>query len=769
MNVCFVSKECAGLRGGGIGTYIAEAGKALRAHGHRVWLLTTVWEEADHAKIAKLPFDRVVLAGEGVVDSDRRRMFHGDPHYGYSYLVHQTLQALATKGHTFDYIEFADYEGEGLVPFQEQRLFGTYGSTVMALMLHSPTWECFAYDGQAHRASLRIRETCSIEEDAIRLAPLVNSPSQGLRDEVMGRLGLERDVRIIRYPMELGRGPVEPTRPKPRLADLNVLYFGRIEPRKGIQELVEAFRELPDVNLRLIGGDVDYSPYGRSFRDYCQKRAPSNVVFEPPMPRPQLLERLREADVCIFPSRFENWPNTCIEAMAAGRVVIGSKHGGMAEMIEDGKSGFLVDGRSSADIVRVFRTEVSAALPRLDTIGRAAAERIRAFSDQRRYCDELMARIRQGAAALRPAPSVDVASARVTVVMPFYKDRNTVDEAVDSVLRQTHRDVELLLVNDGSPLPDADAILARQVAKSPAVRVLNKPNGGLGSARNHGVAHASGEFVLFCDADNVLRADYARIGVEVLRRRPEAHYVVGHARFFEDGTGRDLGTYNPLPFDRSSALLTNRFGDAGAFFRRSLFQEHGLRYDEVLISYEDWALWMDAQQLGLQGERVPRELYDYRVRSDSMMQVDGIPNHPALMGWLVQHHFPHASQAERDLLTTLFQVAGQSIGRVALGRCEDHLPHRAPQPPAQPHQPAEARPEPASVALRSAPETTVQAPVERPTPPEQAMSRRVDSKPLRYKFVDEISRWSRKVPGANFLLRSVLGGMFTLGRRLRGR
>ena len=110
MKVCFVSKECAGLRGGGIGTYIAEAGKALRAHGHRVVLVTTLWDEADRKKLAALPFDRVLLAGDGVPAERRHRMFHGDPHYGYSWLVHQTLLA---AGEQFDYIEFADYEGEG--------------------------------------------------------------------------------------------------------------------------------------------------------------------------------------------------------------------------------------------------------------------------------------------------------------------------------------------------------------------------------------------------------------------------------------------------------------------------------------------------------------------------------------------------------------------------------------------------------------------------------------------------------------------------------
>ena len=759
MKVCYVSKEVAGLRGGGIGTYIAEAGRALRANGHEAWLITYVGNDQDRSRSRSLPFDRVVAAGDGVPAAARRRLFHGAPHYGYSYLVHQTLQALGEK---FDYIEFADYEGEGLIPFQEQRLFGSYGDTVLGLMLHSPTWECFAYDGQSHRANLHLREICNVEEEAIRIAPMINSPSAGLRDEVMGRLGLQRDVRIIRYPMSLTDGPVRPTSPKASLADLQILYFGRIEPRKGILELVQAFHHLPECRLTLIGGDVDYSPYGKSFRDYCQKRAPANVTFREPMPRDELLKLLVGTDVCIFPSRFENWPNTCIEAMAAGRVVIGSRHGGMSEMIEHGVSGFLVDGRSSDDIVRVFRSDLQRALPHLDRIGAAAAQRIRRFSDQAVYCEQLGARVAEARSRLRPPAPVATESSRVTIVMPFYKDRDTVDEAVDSAIAQTHRNLEILLVNDGSPLPDASAVLARQVAKDARVRVIDKANGGLGSARNHGIRHATGDFILFCDADNILRPDYARVGVEVLRRHPDSWFMTPHARFFEDRTREELGTYNALPFDRSACLTVNRFGDAGAFFRRALFTDQAIAYDEVLISYEDWALWMDIAQRGLQGERVPRELYDYRVRSDSMMAVDGLPNHPALMGWLVQHHLPGATQVERDCLTTLFQVAGQSIGRIALGRQSDQL---APAPTqAASHQPPPPPPSSQAPAPATAP-PQVSAPVavERTPPPMAAPT------PLRYKAVDAVSRASRAVPGLNAILRGGLGMVYRVGRKLRKR
>ena len=116
----------------------------------------------------------------------------------------------------------------------------------------------------------------------------------------------------------------------------------------------------------------------------------------------------------------------------------------------------------------------------------------------------------------------------------------------------------------------------------------------------------------------------------------------------------------------------------------------------------------------LPGETVPRVLYDYRVRDDSMMAQDGWPNHPALLGWLIQHHYPKATQGERDILTTLFQNCGQSIARVAAGQ-PDHLPPAAqpePKPAAQPEPKPAKKPEPKPAAAQVEPA---------PTPPEQAV------------------------------------------------
>lgn len=718
MRICFVSAEVTGVRGGGIGTYVAEAAKALTAHGHEVWLLIAAPDPVEMTKLDDLEgFHRVVPVARSADP-----YFHLRENYAHAQQIHDTLVSL---GETFDYIEFADYLAEGFVSIREHVLFGSYEPAIVGLTLHSPTWECLAFDKQAHRADVGIRQICNLEEEAIRTAPFLNCPSEALRDQVLSRLGLEREVAIIRYPMTLPwTTPPRPPAPRESLQKLTFLYYGRIEPRKGIDELVAAFATMPDLELELIGGDVPYSPFGGSYRDHVRLTAPRNVTFRSPLPRELLMQRVQDADVCIFPSLFENYPNTCIEAMLAARVVIGSKHGGMAEMIEHGVSGFLVDGRSPEDIVRVIQEDLREALPRLDAIGSAAAQRMRELTEPKRYVEALVARI-EAARDSRPVRPASRTDRKVTVVVPFFNDAETIGDAIDSAIGQSYQNLEILIVNDGSPLPEAEAILSGQAGKDPRIRVLSKPNGGVGTARNFALDAATGDYVMFLDADNIADPCYARTGVDVLEQFPESAFMVGLVRFFIPATGETQGIYNPLPFDRSTALLINRFGDAGAFFRRSSFVDNNLRYSEVRTAYEDWGLWMDFDRLGLRGEVVPRVMYKYRIRQDSMMETHGRANHAASISWLLHHHMAELTGEEaKAALTTILQesknhlISGLSDGSTLFLHQHDRHARRE------------------EVAPRA---------------------------PLRHKVVDEMSRVSMKVPGLNKVLRVLMAA--ASGRR----
>ena len=95
--------------------------------------------------------------------------------------------------------------------------------------------------------------------------------------------------------------------------------------------------------------------------------------------------------------------------------------------------------------------------------------------------------------------------AKVSVIVPVYNVERYLEQCVGSILRQTLRDLEILLVNDAST--DGSLALARRFEDDPRVRVIDKPHGGLGDTRNWGVREASGEYLAFVDSDDWLEDD----------------------------------------------------------------------------------------------------------------------------------------------------------------------------------------------------------------------------------------------------------------------
>ena len=94
----------------------------------------------------------------------------------------------------------------------------------------------------------------------------------------------------------------------------------------------------------------------------------------------------------------------------------------------------------------------------------------------------------------------------ITVIVPVYKAEAFLKKCTDSILTQSHRDIELLLIDDGSP--DRSGALCDAIAgEDSRVRVFHKENGGVSSARNLGLANATGEYIAFVDSDDWLEPD----------------------------------------------------------------------------------------------------------------------------------------------------------------------------------------------------------------------------------------------------------------------
>ncbi len=192
---------------------------------------------------------------------------------------------------------------------------------------------------------------------------------------------------------------------------------------------------------------------------------------------------------------------------------------------------------------------------------------------------------------------------RVSVIVPAYNAAWCVGRAVDSVLAQTWRDFELIVVDDGSRDGTAE-ILAGYGA---AVRVVSKTNGGLSSARNAGIAAARGEYVAFLDADDWWLPGKLERQVALLDSRPSLLFCSTTTLVFTP-EGRRLADWccgaEKRPALQSTALQSIFAANAhvagsgsAVMARREAFARAG-GFDESLRSLEDIDMWMRLAALG---------------------------------------------------------------------------------------------------------------------------------------------------------------------------
>jgi glycosyltransferase involved in cell wall biosynthesis len=176
----------------------------------------------------------------------------------------------------------------------------------------------------------------------------------------------------------------------------------------------------------------------------------------------------------------------------------------------------------------------------------------------------------------------------VSVVIPCYNSARFLGEAIESVLQQTYPRIEIILIDDGSTDETA------QIARSYPVRYIYQENRGISAARNSGVAHTQGKYVLFLDHDDRLLPMGVETGVELLEEHPECAAAVGEHRYI-GSDGRPIGYSNKHAAGRDHyrMLLEHNFVETpcSALHRRSGLALTGL-FDESVQGAEDHELYL---------------------------------------------------------------------------------------------------------------------------------------------------------------------------------
>jgi glycosyltransferase involved in cell wall biosynthesis len=157
------------------------------------------------------------------------------------------------------------------------------------------------------------------------------------------------------------------------LGPLKVLYVGSLTQRKGLAYLLDA--------VEALGSHVSLTLVGREVAEGCVplRRALSRCSWFPSLPRPAILQQMKQHDVLVLPSLFEGFGLVLVEALSQGRPVIATNHTGAPDVIQDGKEGFIVPIRSAEAIQRALETLIrDRAL--LRDMGRAAAQTAKQLS-----------------------------------------------------------------------------------------------------------------------------------------------------------------------------------------------------------------------------------------------------------------------------------------------------------------------------------------------------------------------------------------------------
>ena len=343
MRIAFISYEYPPDTAiGGIGTYVYNAARMLRDRGHEVEVFTA----------------GTASEGVSIVDDIRVHRSRVESRKAFP-MAAAAAFAQRHRHRAFEVLEGPEFGAEAAVAVSE------IPDIPLVVKLHTPSFLARQLNRSGHSPYARLRTLAAntwnicrrrgffggdddCERHHARDADQIASPSLALAELV---------AREWRIPLERIHHLPNPFVPSPALltiappsTDKVVTFIGRLETRKGVVEFAKAIplvlERMADTRFRLIGNSSGASPEPvLDMHDYLLRMLGpwrTQVEFVEHVPQDAIPSFLAATTICVFPSLWENFPYVCLEAMAAGRAVIGSSAGGMAEMLDHGQAGQLL-------------------------------------------------------------------------------------------------------------------------------------------------------------------------------------------------------------------------------------------------------------------------------------------------------------------------------------------------------------------------------------------------------------------------------------------
>lgn len=371
---------------GGIATYYQNLSIVLKRNGNDVVVITlspqyddsTLWNDIEVSRV-KIP--------NSVYGLSRRIGTKTIESLACAFLSRRRIDRIAERFKP-DIIQYANFKGMSF--FRPGRI-----PSIVRMSSDNTLWrEAYKEHYNYHTAYNRMISEDRFELKAIKKADAIFAPSHLLAGITRKRTG--REVKIIEslyLPVTENDAVFAQTDIKDKRF---MLFFGALCPMKGclaIGDILSSFFDCyPDMRFVFIGHNYHiYDNNGiksvstREYIEHKNLKYSDNMFFLDNLEKEFIVSFIKKAEACVFPSRIDNLPNTCLEAMHEKKVVIGTRGASFEQLIEDGRSGFLVEIDDRRELLDAMLRVMKMTDDEKTAMGEAAFERLSECSEQKIY------------------------------------------------------------------------------------------------------------------------------------------------------------------------------------------------------------------------------------------------------------------------------------------------------------------------------------------------------------------------------------------------
>jgi len=637
MKYWILTTEYPPFYGGGIATYCFHTVRMFSLNGHEVTVFIPDHKIGERFLLEEREGIRVIRfkPGESIVYK----------YLGYasalSFQFSEILEEWIKKEGKPDIIESQEYSGIAYFLLQKKYLLRKeFRDIPIILTLHTPKFLCDIWN-QVPLYKFPNFWIQEMELFCMKSADAIISPSYFLIDVLKEYVELNKEKTfVVRNPYYFKEDNFLSNEEKRD----GVIFLGRLEYRKGCVQLLSYMSNLwekgLEIPLILIGRDTFFHPKSMMMSEYLKKKYRKYfegglVEWRGAIEPDRLPSVLSSSRLAVIPSLGENFPYVVLELLSQGVITLASDSGGHAEVIQDGLSGFIFSHKNSKSFEEKILRAINLSKEESRSIVEHGCTRVKEMCSyeivytKKMEVIEMVLRFKKETRVfpfIREIPRQNFSeeklpkdyreeSGLLSVIIPYYNMGKYIRDALESIVKSTYPNKEIIIVNDGSNDSESIAVLY-QIEKEYPVKIIHKQNEGLAKARNTGALYAKGEFITFLDADDMVEAEYYEYAINILKHYKNVDFVGCWEEYFE-GTKGVWPTWIPEP---PYLLVHNTINSQGIVIRKKVFLLFGLNDPEMEYGLEDYEAVVRMISKGCRGVVIPKPLFKYRVRKGSMLR-----------------------------------------------------------------------------------------------------------------------------------------------------